>query len=74
MDIPDDWEGWGGAVGAWARYGHDGRLKLTERPRPGGVVGIYNAVPAEFIVGVNGVTPKEYTDGLEFWDEHIRPR
>jgi hypothetical protein len=75
VDIPDDWEGWGGAVGAYGRYG-DGKswekFKLYERPRPGGVVAVYNSVPAEFIVGVNGVTPKEYRDGLKFWDEHVR--
>ncbi len=67
FDVPHDWDGWGGATGAWYTYGRG----LSDPPRPGGVVGIWNRVPPEFLVGVNGVPVDDFLKGLEFWQENL---
>jgi hypothetical protein len=68
FDVPHDWEGWGGAVGASFRHGRG----LYEAPSPGGVVGIWKAVPAEFLVGANGVPIDMYLKGYEFWEQNFK--
>gem|GEM_PF-5495644 len=68
FDVPHDWEGWGGAVGASFRHGRG----LYDPPRPGGVVAIWKAVPAEFLVGVNGVPVDMYLKGYEFWEQNLK--
>ncbi len=68
FDVPHDWEGWGGAVGASFMYDRG----LYDPPRPGGVVGIWKAVPAEFLVGVNGVPVDMYLKGYEFWEQNFK--
>jgi hypothetical protein len=68
FDVPHDWEGWGGAVGASFKYDRG----LYDPPRPGGVVGIWNAGPPEFLVGVNGVPIDMYLKGYEFWEQNFK--
>lgn len=68
FDVPHDWEGWAGNVGGSFDY----RWGLYDPPRPGGVVGIWNAVPPQFLVGVNGVPVDAFLRGLEFWEQNLR--
>jgi len=68
FDVPHDWEGWGGAVGASFTYDRG----LYDPPHPGGVVGIWKAVPPEFLVGVNGVPVADYLKGYEFWEQNFK--
>ena len=68
FDVPHDWEGWGGVVGASFRYD----TGLYYPPRPRGEVAIWNAVPPEFLVGVNGVPVADYLKGYEFWEQNFR--
>lgn len=68
FDVPHEWDGWGGSVGA----SYDYRRGLYDPPRTGGVVGIWNAVPPQFLVGVNGVPVSDYMRGLDFWKKNLQ--
>lgn len=66
MDVPLQWSGWRSSIGTRMPYRRQaGEVEtLTEAPPPGGTVGIWGAVPPEFLSSVNGVPVRDFLHAL----------
>lgn len=62
VDIPENWEGWSGAVGARWDWKAE---KLQSAPSPEAVVALYHPIPAKYIVAINGLPTAEFKKALK---------